>query len=108
MPECPTRYGIKKIIDGAEHELTDFEQTVLVHNLDDGSLEIFTDDLSLDKQSWTIKLYKESILSDNDQGAFQFTINFHDICWDSELVAAEFTDLSPSFNLWEEQVLFFT
>ena len=49
MPECPTRYGIKKIIDGTEHELTDFEQTVLVHNLDDGSLEIFTDNLSLDQ-----------------------------------------------------------
>ena len=101
MPECPTRYGIKRIIDGIDHDLTDFDKSVLTHNMDDGSLEISTEDLSLDGQEWKIKLYKESIYSGQETGTFIFVINFHDICWDSELLASQFTDSAPRFNLWE-------
>ena len=77
------------------------DKSVLTLNIDDGSLEILTEDLSLDGQEWKIKLFKESVYSEQETGTFTFTINFRDICWDSELLASQFTDYAPKFNLWE-------
>ena len=85
LQECPTIYGIKRIVDDEERDLNEIELTVLTHNLDDGSLSIYADDFALDGEVWTIKLYQESTASSNGVGAFIFNIDFLDICWRSEL-----------------------
>ena len=68
--------------------MTNTEDNVLSQSIDSGGLEIFTDDLNLDGTEWTIKIFKESILSDHEPGSFVFVLRFHDICWDSELQAS--------------------
>ena len=65
----------------------------MTHSTVDGSLSLLATDYALDGEAWTIKLYKKSTYSThaNAEGVYEFTVTFRDICWDSVLTAATFT-----------------
>lgn len=61
-----------------------------------------TQDYSLDGEVWTIRLYQESTYSETGQrqGAYLFEVEFRDVCWDSALTPARFTQTEYVFDLW--------
>ena len=58
---------------------------------------------------WTIRLYKESIesIDDNRIGEYIFDIEFKDICWDSDLLKPVFDEPSYMWDLWQEEKMIF-
>ena len=76
----------------------------MTHSTVDGSLTLVTSDYGLDGEAWEIKLFKKSTYSVDSQseGVYQFTVTFRDICWDSNLQAAQFLQAAYTYDLYAE------
>ena len=101
---CPTTYEIGRIESGVERALTTDEYNVITHyKTTNGGMSFATSDYTLDGEIWTIKLYKKSTYSigPKAEGVYLFDIEFRDICWESNLQAAEFRNPDYVFDIWQ-------
>lgn len=104
-PSCPTDYLVTRIVEGTERDLTEAEKLVLTHHkLTTGMLDLQTSDYALDGEVWKIKLFMRSTYSklpeNKRNGIYVFEIEFRDICWDSDLTAAQFVASSLIYDVW--------
>ena len=102
---CPVTYEIGRIDEstGLERPLGSAELAVIDFNGNDGQMSYQTSNYELDGEVWTIRLYKKSTYSiaPEQEGEYLFDIEFKDICWVSDLVAAEFSNTDYVFDLWQ-------
>ncbi len=100
--ECPFTFEIGRVVDGFERLLSPEENKVIQFNPTNGRMRFKTDNFGLDGETWTIRLYMKSTysMSDMHEAAFVFDIKFRDICWDSDLEAANFKSSMFAYNLW--------
>lgn len=97
---CPLTFEIGRIVNSVEQALTSHETAALTHSAVDGSLQLLSNDFALATEVWTIKLYKKSTYSTaaDGEGVFQFDITFRDLCWDSILEPAVFSQSVYEFS----------
>lgn len=89
-------------MDGTERPLTSEEQTV-VTLIPDGIISYATSDYSLDGEVWNLRLTKLSQASQMtglSSSTVDLTIEFRDVCWDSALEPASFSNTEFEFTRW--------
>lgn len=90
--ECPKSFRITRVVASLDQPLSPAETAILSQDASDGHMTLQTNDLVLDGQTWSIKVYMTSTYStDTSFEAYHaFSIEFRDSCWDSELQAPVF------------------
>jgi len=107
---CPTSFHIYRVINGVDTVLSAHELAALTWDPTDASLDLHTDDYTLDGETWNIKIVKRSTHSEtvSQDGVYQFNIEFKDKCWDSVLTAPNAIGDPFNFDLWSLQTLTFS
>jgi hypothetical protein len=94
--------------DGTERSQTEFtalEQSVLTLDDVDGKFDVTTDDFALDREIWNLKIYYSPLVStvENRNNHQTFAIEFKNVCWDADLVAATWFRDELRYELYEQQ-----
>ena len=77
---CPFTYEVRRVVAAVDQALTAHETAALTFSAADGSFDIYTTDISLDSEVWTLKVFKRSTyaLQPGQDGIYQFDITFID------------------------------
>jgi hypothetical protein len=106
---CQTDFEVMKFENGdARPLISGTETSTISKDSDNGAIVISTGDTVHDEDIWTLVIIATSLDSEteNREMSLQFTVQFLDVCWLSELQPPTFEQVSYEFTLWEDTAFF--